>query len=678
MNGQALRYRAFVSYSHRDAALAQKLHRRLEVFSVPRALRVARPDGARPDARIGAIFRDRDELASASSLSLSIERALDESAALIVVCSPAAVASRWVDEEIAYFRRRHPQRPVFAFVVDGEPAVDPRRDPALAAFPVNLALADIDAPHGPTGEPIAADARAQGDGFAQAFLKLVAGLIGVRYDQLRQREQRRRQRRWATAAAVASLLAVVFAMLAAQATRARNEAREARARAELELASERQTREFLLSVFHQADPSEARGNSVTVREVLDNAVARIDQTRFSRPEIRSRFLAAMGYAYGELGLTKRGAELLRHSIDSPRTSDLSAEARAQRNDNRIRLADLLFSIGEYDGALAQLAAAADPGETPTWQQRAKLYNVRGDVLAYTGKDEEARAAYQEALDAVADARVAPQDSVLERGRSLSGMAQLAGFAGDYARCQRDYAHLVELLLPAVGETHQTTIDAVLNRGSCAFQNGDLREARSDWLRALAAARKVYDPGHPQIATIENNLGRLMLESGDVAGAEPLLRDALASDRRNRSADFDDLAYPLFNLAAARGAQGDRDEAKRLLEEALPIAQKSHHRMHGPILATLADLECSGGDAVRGTDLAAQAVAVSAEHADIAPWYAAQAELTRAYCAAMGGAAPARGTAAPLADQLERKWGAASPFAIRAHAQVRAIEDGKRR
>ena len=60
MNSGPARYRAFISYSHRDGKLAQKLHRRLETFSVPRALRGARPDGTRIDARMGAIFRDRE------------------------------------------------------------------------------------------------------------------------------------------------------------------------------------------------------------------------------------------------------------------------------------------------------------------------------------------------------------------------------------------------------------------------------------------------------------------------------------------------------------------------------------------------------------------------------------------------------------------------------------------
>ena len=221
-----LRFRAFISYSHRDSALTAKLHRRLETYTVPRSLRGTRTDGSVIAARLGAMFRDRDELASSGSLSRSIEEALDASAALIVVCSPAAVASQFVDAEIAYFRRQHPDRPVFAFVVDGDPGADARKDPQRAAFPLNLLRVDVDDASSTFGEPIAADARDVADGFSAAFLKLVAGLLDVRYDQLRQREVRRRQARWTVVIASSLLLAAIFGVLAVQATIARNAARD--------------------------------------------------------------------------------------------------------------------------------------------------------------------------------------------------------------------------------------------------------------------------------------------------------------------------------------------------------------------------------------------------------------------------------------------------------------------
>lgn len=672
MTSDGLRYRAFLSYSHRDEVQAQRLHRRLETWSVPRALRGTAVHGAPLGARLGPVFRDREELASAGSLSQAIREALDAAAALIVLCSPAAVASPWVAQEIAYFRRQHPDRPVLAFVVAGEPGADPAREPQRAAFPLPLLLHDVDNPAGARGEPIAADAREQGDGFAAAFLKLVAGLLSLRYDQLRQRELRRRQRRWAAVAALSCTLTLVFAVLAVQALRARDAARAAQARAELELTSERQTREFLLSVFHLADANEARGNSVTVREVLDRAVAGIDRSEFSRAAIRARFLASMGQAYSSLGLNKRGAELLRRSIDDLGQDAGDDAARSQRNDSRLELAALAYSMGDYDEATRQLDAVAAEEARLEWAQRVRLHVVRGDVLAYTEHDAEAQAAYRTALEALAAAPSGAREAVLLRARALSGQALLAQFGGDNAGAERGYAQVVELLQAEVGETHPDTIAAVISLGSCAFQKGDREAARRHWLRALAAARQVFDPGNPQIATIENNLGRLLLETGDLTGAEPLLRDALASDRRHMAADFDDLAYPLYNLAYVRYARGDAAEARQLLDEALPIAAKSRHRMYGPILSTLADLHCRGGDASAGAELAAQAEGVGDEQAEAAPWYAAQARLTRQYCRAVGGATPAAFDAEAAVATVTAKWGSASPFARRAREQAQVI------
>ena len=107
--GGGLRYRAFISYSHDDARAAAWLHRALESYRVPRRLRLG-PGGdpALPE-RMAPVFRDREELASAQSLGPQIESALAESEALIVICSPAAARSRWVEQEILAFQRSRSQ-----------------------------------------------------------------------------------------------------------------------------------------------------------------------------------------------------------------------------------------------------------------------------------------------------------------------------------------------------------------------------------------------------------------------------------------------------------------------------------------------------------------------------------------------------------------------------------------
>ena len=97
---EAHRYKAFISYSHEDEEIARWLHRALETYRVPRRLRQAH--GIRSE-RLAPIFRDREEFASSSDLSASIREALAASAALIVICSPAAARSRWVNAEVETF-----------------------------------------------------------------------------------------------------------------------------------------------------------------------------------------------------------------------------------------------------------------------------------------------------------------------------------------------------------------------------------------------------------------------------------------------------------------------------------------------------------------------------------------------------------------------------------------------
>ena len=659
------RYCAFLSYSHADERLAARLHRRLEAWRPPRGLGIA--------TRLRPVFRDRDELASSASLSAAIEDALDASAALIVMCSPAAAQSRWVGEEIRWFRSRHPERPVLAFVVHGDPAADPVSEPASAAFPLALLLRDVTGPDGGYADPLAADARPQGDGFNLAFLRLAAGLLGVPFDRLRQRQARLRQRNLAVVAAVSMSLSGAFAALAWRATVARNEATAARAQAELELVAERETRGFLLSVFELADPSEARGRSVTVREVLDRAVARIDATDFSRPAIRARFQATMGQAYARLGLNRRGVELLRQSLATlPATPEDAIDA-AQVIDSTIELADVLFDMGDYPAALDALDRLGDPsGTAATPLQLARAANVRGDVLGYLGEEGAAAHAYEESLYRFTNEVPAGEAAAAGRARSLGGLALLRHFAGDHAEAQRLYALALEILVPVFGDYHPDVLWARISWGSAAYANGDTEAARSAWDASLAVAVALLGEENPEVATIKNNLGRVLLETGDYDAAEPLLRAGLAIDRQHRIERFDDLAFTLHNLALVRAAAGDANEARRLLEEALGIAKTSGHRMLGSIHVALADLACSQGETDLGRRHAAAGLAANEQDYPPTDWRQDQARLVAAFCGRGVGAVPDPARVAEEYCRLVVRWPGRGHFGAQAARLVRSV------
>ena len=192
------RYWAFISYSHADAKWGDWLHAALETYRVPSHL-VRSGQGAVPK-RVFPVFRDREELASSASLGENIENALRQSRALVVICSPRAAISRWVNEEIKLYKSVGRADRVFCLIVDGEPNAAPDSG-FLECFPAALRE---------PAEPIAADARENKDGKRNALLKLIAGIIGVPYDQLRQRERQRQVRqRIRFAALVAAVVAAV-------------------------------------------------------------------------------------------------------------------------------------------------------------------------------------------------------------------------------------------------------------------------------------------------------------------------------------------------------------------------------------------------------------------------------------------------------------------------------------
>jgi tetratricopeptide (TPR) repeat protein len=203
---EAQQYRAFISYSHADTRFASRLHRQLETWRLPEG------------GKLSPIFIDRAELAAGPDLPAQVRDALARSAALVVVASPAARASRWVAQEIALFREVNPERPVLTALIEGEPD---------EAFPDPLTQHN-----GQSLEPLAADFRKGHDGQRLGLLKIVAGLSGLPLDRLVQRDAQMRQRRVMAVTAGAVILSMVLGALLIAAVRARAEAERQRGEAE--------------------------------------------------------------------------------------------------------------------------------------------------------------------------------------------------------------------------------------------------------------------------------------------------------------------------------------------------------------------------------------------------------------------------------------------------------------
>ena len=202
------RYAAFLSYSSSDAVFARRLHRALERYRIPSSLGAFQFTGGGATNRIYPVFLDREELPS-GELREELKEALKKSSASVLVCSPAAAKSYWVNKEIETFLELGRRERIFGVVVDHAPlASDDGSDSIDLSFPP----AFLGAVHHAGFTPIVGDARPGKDGFRRAWLKVVAGIADSNLGALQDRDASRRVRR------TVGISAAVFAVLIALTT----------------------------------------------------------------------------------------------------------------------------------------------------------------------------------------------------------------------------------------------------------------------------------------------------------------------------------------------------------------------------------------------------------------------------------------------------------------------------
>ncbi len=196
-SGDDYKYKAFLSYSHDDDKTGERLFKALEGYRIPkRVIGTVGRYGPRPE-KLRPIFRDREELNAAHDLNEKIKDALGAIRLPHRYVFANAARSRWVNEEILEFKRLGREDRIFAFTIEGHPTGED--EPSLEELASRTGAAAKNAPPpsasfpralkyklGKDGKlsterthPLAADARARGDGWENAKLKLIAGLLDL-------------------------------------------------------------------------------------------------------------------------------------------------------------------------------------------------------------------------------------------------------------------------------------------------------------------------------------------------------------------------------------------------------------------------------------------------------------------------------------------------------------------
>ncbi len=593
-----MRYRAFISYSHKDSRWARWLHRNLEGYRVPARLRGSSGEfGVLPD-RLSPFFRDREELASAGELGPQIQAALADSEALIVICSPDAARSPWVNGEILRFKRSGRSNRIYCLIVAGEPNAGDAREcfaPALRFEP------DADGNLGTQpAEPIAADIRSGKDGKSLARLKLLSGLLGVSLDSLRQREAARRYRRMLAVTALALMVMLVTSYLAVQAAIARR------------AAEGRQKQAEALVNFMLGDLSDklTQVSRLDILEAVDDQAMHYFES-LPITDVTDQSLQQRGKALVLIGNVRRDQGNLPQALQSfQAAARLNAKlAQASPNDiqRQLAYADVLAYIGTthwYQGDLEKArtgfeaaqrvllrAKTLAPENPQLLYQLTTLDNNIGHVLEASGHLDQAMAQYRSMLElSLTLVRINGNKNewVAMLGLAHNNLAKMALLRGDLtlsvaeykadmaienslaAHDSRDYTQAEKLLLSraAFGRTLAMT-------GEVHTGIAHLRQALDDATRLLG-----IEPNstsfQEDVALYSAQLARLVRVNGDASDAEALSVRSLEILERLSKQDSGNVGWQreLAEVRIERAEQalheGRADSARAQLQLALEI------------------------------------------------------------------------------------------------------------
>jgi serine/threonine-protein kinase len=190
----------------------------------------------------------------------------------------------------------------------------------------------------------------------------------------------------------------------------------------------------MVDLFKVSDPSEALGNTITAREILDRGAERIETELANQLETQARLMDTMGSVYTSLGLYDESAKLLESSLET-----------------RKKVLD-----------------ANDPEIATTKNHLAKVLGNRGDFDA-------AYSLYKEAHETRAGS---DQAESLDTATSLSGMAEMLMEQGKYSDAEPLYLQALELRRKLLGESHPDIAESLQELGFNYFKKGEFEQAVS--------------------------------------------------------------------------------------------------------------------------------------------------------------------------------------------------------
>ena len=389
-------------------------------------------------------------------------------------------------------------------------------------------------------------------------------------------------RRHRVAVTVAIGIAVMSALYAYQLALERDRAQHERDRAQQEALNTAEISELMIGLFESSDPDQARGETITAREMLDLGAARIREELEEQPLVRAEMMDVIGQIYGKLGLGEVGISLLEEAL-AIRLTELDPD-HIDIASSRNHLGEQLVTIGQlapaealFDQALEARTRALGKTHPDTLTSLSNLAATK----AYRGDLATAETLLRQTLDLRRQV-LGPDHS--DVATSLNNLADVLDRRGDRSAAEELYRQTLEIKRRLDGNLTTGVTLTLNNLARLAEARGSDSEAHALYSEALEINRRLLAETHPDIAFGFRRLAAIAERGDDTAGAESYLRQGL--EIRPRYPDTADTAIaPLLeSLARLLLATGRGTEARPLLTESLERRRRMYPEGHWRIAA----------------------------------------------------------------------------------------------
>jgi eukaryotic-like serine/threonine-protein kinase len=364
--------------------------------------------------------------------------------------------------------------------------------------------------------------------------------------------------------AVSALLLLLAGFAAMQAIQVRRITRE-RDRAN-------RIADFMKGIFKVSNPSEARGNAVTAREILDRAAQQIGTNLNKDPELQAQLMETMSQTYMGLGLYSRAQDLNDRTLSAERSlfgernrKTLEAESykgQLLRAENHLPEAEQVLQT--TIAAQRQIIGPSDPDTLASMDRLAYVYTNEG-------RHTEAESLLRQTLDS--ERRVLGPDDPQTLG-TLNELAEILTPQGRYAEAEKMYTELIAAQRRTLGPDHPATLLSMSHAAENLEEEDHYSEAENLYSIVIDAQRRVLGPEHPQTLRAMTMLSLALAKGGRYAEADKLQGQVIEAKTRVLGPTHASTLQSMEFEALGFSREGRFAESEKIFRDVIETAEKT--------------------------------------------------------------------------------------------------------